>query len=160
MIFGALAAILPALIPLANAGQIPVVDGVIGGVPATFNLTEKADSVLAPAATTPGQLRIVENHGVCGKLIHSTLNCREMMIFSSSPRNDPGSVSSFWLRRLDIYQEYMVRCFLVVLSFKTNHNGPRFWYFAARNNPDTAPLALWFNGGVCISTPLSVTSAD
>ncbi|KIL64769.1 hypothetical protein M378DRAFT_574681 [Amanita muscaria Koide BX008] len=22
-----------------------------------------------------------------------------------------------------------------------------FWYFAARNNPDTAPLALWFNGG-------------
>ncbi|KAG6805210.1 hypothetical protein H0H93_005333, partial [Arthromyces matolae] len=22
-----------------------------------------------------------------------------------------------------------------------------FWFFAARNNPDTAPLALWFNGG-------------
>ena len=28
----------------------------------------------------------------------------------------------------------------------------RFWFFAARNNPDTAPLALWFNGGV--SNPL------
>lgn len=24
----------------------------------------------------------------------------------------------------------------------------RFWFFAARKNSDTAPLALWFNGGV------------
>ena len=24
----------------------------------------------------------------------------------------------------------------------------RFWFFAARNNPDTAPLVTWFNGGV------------
>ena len=24
----------------------------------------------------------------------------------------------------------------------------RFWFFAARNNPDTAPLITWFNGGV------------
>lgn len=24
----------------------------------------------------------------------------------------------------------------------------RFWFFAARKNPDTAPLVLWFNGGV------------
>ena len=23
----------------------------------------------------------------------------------------------------------------------------RFWFFAARKNPDTAPLVLWFNGG-------------
>ncbi len=24
----------------------------------------------------------------------------------------------------------------------------RFWFFAARNNPDNAPLVTWFNGGV------------
>lgn len=23
-----------------------------------------------------------------------------------------------------------------------------FWFFAARNNPDTAPLSVWLNGGV------------
>jgi carboxypeptidase C (cathepsin A) len=23
-----------------------------------------------------------------------------------------------------------------------------FWFFEARNNPDTAPLVVWFNGGV------------
>ena len=23
----------------------------------------------------------------------------------------------------------------------------RFWFFEARENPDTAPLVLWFNGG-------------
>ena len=23
-----------------------------------------------------------------------------------------------------------------------------FWFFAARNNPDTAPLTVWLNGGV------------
>ncbi|KAF4577502.1 hypothetical protein EYR40_003042 [Pleurotus pulmonarius] len=109
MIFGALAAILPALVPLSRAGQIPVVDGVIGGVPAAFNLTEKADSVLAPAATTPGQLRIVENHGVC----ETTPG-----VYQASGYGDLTSTKSIW-----------------------------FWYFAARNNPDTAPLALWFNGG-------------
>lgn len=26
----------------------------------------------------------------------------------------------------------------------------RFWYFAARKSPETAPLALWFNGGVSL----------
>lgn len=24
----------------------------------------------------------------------------------------------------------------------------RFWFFAARENPNTAPLAIWINGGV------------
>ena len=28
------------------------------------------------------------------------------------------------------------------------HSIKRFWFFAARNNPDTAPLITWFNGGV------------
>ncbi|KAF5374179.1 hypothetical protein D9615_008862 [Tricholomella constricta] len=30
-----------------------------------------------------------------------------------------------------------------------------FWFFASRKNPDTAPLALWFNGGPGSSTPRS-----
>ena len=30
----------------------------------------------------------------------------------------------------------------------------RFWFFAARNNPDKAPLITWFNGGVRDTCPL------
>jgi hypothetical protein len=33
-------------------------------------------------------------------------------------------------------------------SFLNAKRDRRFWYFAARNNPSTAPLSLWFNGGV------------
>jgi hypothetical protein len=28
------------------------------------------------------------------------------------------------------------------------HTTNRFWFFAARNNPETAPLITWLNGGV------------
>ncbi|KAJ8521695.1 hypothetical protein ONZ45_g1632 [Pleurotus djamor] len=109
MFLFALVGILPALFALVNAGQIPVVDGVIGGVPnpATFVPEEKI--ALAPAATTPGALRVVENHGVC----ETTPG-----VFQASGYGDLTSTKSIW-----------------------------FWFFAARNNPDTAPLALWFNGG-------------
>ncbi|KXN90703.1 Carboxypeptidase S1 [Leucoagaricus sp. SymC.cos] len=31
-----------------------------------------------------------------------------------------------------------------------------FWFFAARNNPNTAPLALWFNGGVRASSMIGL----
>jgi hypothetical protein len=30
------------------------------------------------------------------------------------------------------------------------HTVDRFWFFAARHNPDDAPLVTWFNGGVSI----------
>lgn len=54
---------------LTSAGQIPVVDGVLGGVRATPAIDE-----VAPAATTTGilgpptagALRFVENTGICG----------------------------------------------------------------------------------------------
>lgn len=55
--------ILPAL-----AKQIPVVGGVIGGVPTDTSSegTHKFISeAITPAATTPGKLRVVENSGVC-----------------------------------------------------------------------------------------------
>jgi hypothetical protein len=58
---------LPALI---NGGQIPVIDGVIGGVPSpgAHNLKNLEGAVSASASTplTPGKLRVVEKSGVCG----------------------------------------------------------------------------------------------
>ena len=57
-----------AVLPVATVlgGQVPAVDGVIGGVPAIRSTSSKfkvAD--LKTAATTPGKLRVVENSGVC-----------------------------------------------------------------------------------------------
>lgn len=49
---------------LANARQIPVVDGVIGGV-RTESRPFNVDAAAIPAATTPGKLRVVENSGIC-----------------------------------------------------------------------------------------------
>lgn len=54
---------------LINGGQIPVVDGVIGGVPSgppgasNFKNLATGDALTPP---TPGKLRVVEKSGVCG----------------------------------------------------------------------------------------------
>ncbi|RDX39751.1 alpha/beta-hydrolase [Lentinus brumalis] len=45
-------------------GQIPVVNGVLGGTETVASSKFKVAD-LAPAATTPGKLRVVENSGVC-----------------------------------------------------------------------------------------------
>ncbi|KJA15643.1 hypothetical protein HYPSUDRAFT_148806 [Hypholoma sublateritium FD-334 SS-4] len=92
----------------ALAGQIPTVNGILGGVPTIKPDTFKGADVL-PLATTPGKLRVVENSGVC----ETTPG-----VFQASGYGDLTATESIW-----------------------------FWFFAARNNPDTAPLALWFNGG-------------
>ncbi|KAJ6556987.1 serine carboxypeptidase [Mycena vulgaris] len=47
-----------------SAGQIPIREGVIGGVATTKSATVKSES-LQPFATTPGALRVVENSGIC-----------------------------------------------------------------------------------------------
>ncbi|KAI0263017.1 serine carboxypeptidase [Gloeopeniophorella convolvens] len=106
----ALAAVL-ALPALISAKQIPVVDGVIGGVPAAVKAPKfKADlAVDASSQPTPGKLRVVENSGVC----ETTPG-----VYQASGYGDLTSNESVW-----------------------------FWFFAARNNPDTAPLITWFNGG-------------
>ena len=58
----------------ALAGQIPTVDGILGGVPTTTPDTFRAADALplGVAATTPGKIRVVENSGVCGE--YSALN--------------------------------------------------------------------------------------
>ncbi|KAL0960542.1 hypothetical protein HGRIS_005580 [Hohenbuehelia grisea] len=107
LVTGALA--LLAILPFAQAGQIPIVDGVVGGVPTGAAIHEDADRILSPAATTPGKLRVVENSGVC----ETTPG-----VSQASGYGDLTATKSIW-----------------------------FWFFAARQNPSTAPLALWFNGG-------------
>ena len=55
-----------ALVPWSGVlgGQIPVVGGLLGGVP---TLSAKKPQLLQTTATTPGKLRVVENSGICGK---------------------------------------------------------------------------------------------
>ncbi|KAG7444067.1 alpha/beta-hydrolase [Guyanagaster necrorhizus] len=94
----------------ASLRQIPVVDGIIGGVPnVTTTATNKLKVAAGNVTTKVGQLRVTENSGVC----ETTEG-----VYSASGYGDIAQNKSIW-----------------------------FWYFAARNNPDTAPLALWFNGG-------------
>lgn len=110
---------------VAFAGQIPIVDGVIGGVPKTTNKVKPA--VLSNAAITPGKLRFKENSGICGESFLA-IQCYFVcwIIKETTPGvnqvsgyGDVSSTKSLW-----------------------------FWFFESRSNPDTAPLALWFNGGV------------
>ncbi|KAJ6586387.1 serine carboxypeptidase [Mycena vulgaris] len=91
-----------------SAGQIPIRNGVIGGVATTKASTVKAETVQS-FATKPGALRVVENSGVCETIPG---------VYQASGYGDLTSSKSIF-----------------------------FWYFAARNNPSTAPLSLWFNGG-------------
>jgi len=104
-------------VPRVFAGQIPVVDGVIGGVSVNPRYSE-LDAVIVPAATTPGKLRVVENSGVC----ETTPG-----VYQASGYGDLTSSESMW-----------------------------FWFFAARENPDTAPLAIWLNGGPGSSSMLGL----
>ncbi|EIM82394.1 serine carboxypeptidase [Stereum hirsutum FP-91666 SS1] len=95
-----------------SAGQVPVVDGVIGGVrtsdSTTKNLETLASDVRA-STPTPGALRVTENSGIC----ETTEG-----VYQASGYGDLSEDESVW-----------------------------FWFFEARNNPDTAPLITWFNGG-------------
>jgi carboxypeptidase C (cathepsin A) len=118
-----LLALLPtflAAIPLTFAGQVPIVNGVYGGVrnnTGSSRGTVKAAD-LSVAATTPGKIRAVENTGIC----ETTPG-----VFTASGYGDLTADESLF-----------------------------FWYFAARENNDTAPLALWFNGGPGSSSMLGL----
>lgn len=53
---------------LVSAGQVPVVDGVIGGVrkPSSTKPLEGLVSNIRVSTPTPGALRVTENSGICG----------------------------------------------------------------------------------------------
>jgi hypothetical protein len=59
-----------AALPLTTvwAGQVPHVNGVLGGVPEGVNrkVAVRLPDASSKLATTPGKLRAVENSGVCG----------------------------------------------------------------------------------------------
>lgn len=128
------------LISLAVAKQIPLVDGVIGGVP-NANSNIKTETV-SSAAVTPGKLRFVEDSGVCGMssspfhVDHSPTNSKETTpgVGQASGYGDIASDKSLF-----------------------------FWFFESRNDPDNDPLALWFNGGVShpfLQSKISAKSHD
>lgn len=66
MLFKTLAAAFLAIVP-ALAGQIPVVDGVIGGrrAPSTKVEAVEVEDLHTDATIVPGALRVTENSGVC-----------------------------------------------------------------------------------------------
>ena len=80
-----LVATLRVLVPLtlslvaSAAKQIPVIDGVIGGVPTSVSKGEQpaeaASGVQPQVSGTPvaGKLRFIENSGVCGKSMSGTM---------------------------------------------------------------------------------------
>ncbi|KAI0945689.1 hypothetical protein AcW1_001851 [Taiwanofungus camphoratus] len=103
----ALLAALP-VVPVLG-GQVPVVDGVLGGVRTSRTQAVGTASQVSASATTPGKLRVTENSGVC----ETTPG-----VYQASGYGDIASNESIW-----------------------------FWFFEARNNPDTAPLTIWLNGG-------------
>ncbi|KAF8955857.1 Alpha/Beta hydrolase protein [Flammula alnicola] len=95
--------------PGVLGGQIPIIDGVIGGVPGPSISAFIEIPQVQNVTTTPGKLRVVENSGIC----ETTPG-----VYQASGYGDLTATESLW-----------------------------FWFFAARKNPETAPLVLWFNGG-------------
>ncbi len=141
---------LPALI---SGDQIPVVDGVLGGVPSadarnssfkTLTGTGSGD----PSVCTPGKLRgVVENSCICGgdlffydasSVIFTVLAEDTPGVYQASGYGDLAPDKSIWF----VLWLGSTLCFISQCSIN------RFWFFAARKNPDKAPLITWFNGGV------------
>lgn len=60
-------------------------------------------------------------------------------VFQASGYGDLTATESLWCN-----------CFYVSKFHACFSSKPfsRFWFFASRTNPDSAPLTLWFNGGV------------
>lgn len=89
---------------------------------------------------------------VLSKIQESVVSCPELsylvdFLNCSTHRNDAWCIFSLRVWRLDIYREFVV-CRYSTRVYLSDPLHDSFWYFAARENNDTAPLALWFNGGV------------
>ncbi|KAJ7596121.1 serine carboxypeptidase [Mycena floridula] len=107
---------------IAAASEIPVLDGILGG--ATINKTTLDRLAASAAVKRPVESLLAASASVNtpGKLRIKAENsgvCETTPgVYSASGYGDITATDSLW-----------------------------FWYFDARNNPDTAPLTLWLNGG-------------
>lgn len=88
---------LASTLPIIHARQIPVVNGVIGGVPTDDEWSQaNIKPAVTPVATTPGKLRVVENSGVC----ETTPG-----VYQASGYGDLTSTESIWyILRLTFWQ--------------------------------------------------------
>ncbi|KEP50782.1 serine carboxypeptidase [Rhizoctonia solani 123E] len=105
-------------VSFALAGQFPEFDGVIGGVP-----TDRATktSAFVAAEQQSKAIAAIPTTITPGKLryVENSGVCETTSgVYQASGYADLTSSQSIW-----------------------------FWFFAARNNPDTAPLSIWLNGG-------------
>ncbi|QRW08929.1 Serine carboxypeptidase [Ceratobasidium sp. AG-Ba] len=107
------------LLPAALATrQFPIVDGVIGGVPKTETL--KVDSFVAykPGGTLNSTITSAITLGKLRYVENSGVCETTPGVYQASGYADLTANQSIW-----------------------------FWFFDARSHPDTAPLAIWLNGG-------------
>ena len=137
------------LISSVCGGLFPVVDGVIGGVPKVHpRLSRRMVSALVNV-TTPGKLRVIENSGICGKPGFSSVATSldpewfdraetTPGVYQASGYGDLTATESMWWAPIS----------RTALQAPISLYHYRFWFFAARNKPATAPVTLWFNGGV------------
>ncbi len=101
-----LSSLLPLLgtLPLIVRGrQVPIVGGVIGGVPASDTFSpDQAPGPVAPVVA--GQLRVTENSGICGKSVNCVeglviVTCRTETtpgVYQASGYGDIASSKSIW----------------------------------------------------------------
>ena len=140
---------LPALV----SGKISLMDGVIRGFhfadASGVNTLKDSESVTANApARTPGKLRVVENSGICGRCI-LFVGAVVTVVFMVSAETTPGVYQATGYGDLTANESiWFVLHYEGPLYDSYEHFTDRFWFFAARNNPESAPLITWFNGGV------------
>jgi hypothetical protein len=124
--FTILVAALPSLV---LSGEFPVHNGVVGGAPANPTILEKVvDAVVDDVSSQLLGLRYVENSGVCGTPF--LLNVDILHAHPKAETTTPAVYSASGYADLTPTQHMW------------------FWFFAARNDPDNAPLTIWLNGGV------------
>lgn len=107
------------ILPIALAArQFPVVDGVLGGVPKAGSFKPDSFAAYKPGGTFNNSIKAAITPGALRYVENSGVCETTSGVYQASGYADLTSSQSMW-----------------------------FWFFAARSNPDTAPLAIWLNGG-------------
>ncbi|GAB1517195.1 hypothetical protein RhiTH_000239 [Rhizoctonia solani] len=105
-------------ISFALAGQFPEFDGVIGGVPKGPATKTTAFAAVEPESKVAAAIPTTITPGKLRYVENSGVCETTPGVYQASGYADLTSKQSIW-----------------------------FWFFAARKNPDTAPLSIWLNGG-------------